>query len=124
MVPDVSLRFMRKNIAFAHFSTGTIHVTSLYVCLQNSSGGVANVFLQSSDVEEVVWVSHMKSTLVHNDVLKNVGEVKRTDSNEAVFTHTNIYIYIYTYIYILYIICVCISQTKTQLHTPPPGLLV
>lgn len=79
--------------------TGPVAFLYMFICHlpTNSSGGVANAFLQSSDVEEVVWVSHMKSASGQNDILQNVGGMmKRTGFKEADF--------------------VCISPTKTLLR--------
>ena len=64
---------------FSHFSedrTCSFLIYVMFICHlpTNSSGGVANAFLQSSDVEEVVWVSHMKSASVHLETFsQNVG---------------------------------------------------
>ena len=78
MVPYVSLRFLYVEVMwpFPIFPrTGPVAFLYMFICHlpTKSSGGVANAFLQSSDVEEVVWVSHMKSASGQNDILQNVG---------------------------------------------------
>lgn len=89
MVPHVSLRFLYVEVmAFFHFPEDTTCSFLIYVMFichlpTNSSGGVANAFLQSSDVEEVVWVSHMKSASGHKKHSpKCWGMMKRTSCNE------------------------------------------
>ena len=72
MVPYVSLRFQYVEVMWPFpilppdkTCRFPVYVMFIYHLPKNSSGGVANVFLQSSDVEEVVWVSHMKSASGH-----------------------------------------------------------